>query len=177
MMVVSPAGPPDEPVATVSLPKHPARLANAAIGVSVPPRRIAFGLLRRHEVVGRRSIERPTDRSRHGRHSVRQPGSKRQTRVRRRDVRNGGADRRRAGRQRGGQRSASASLEGPAGPCRTRGECATDDSKRRSVEGGAAANAHSTRSRGQGTRAAKTRSCVQRTDSARDTIGEELDHV
>jgi len=37
--------------------------------------------------------------------------------VKRRDVRSGGADRRRAGRQRSGHRSASALLEGPAGPC------------------------------------------------------------
>ena len=74
--------------------ENPARLANAAIGVSVLPRRVAFGLFRRHELVGRRGIERPTDRPRRGRHSARQLGSKRQARVRRRDVRNGGADRR-----------------------------------------------------------------------------------
>jgi hypothetical protein len=35
-----------------------------AIGVSVLPRRVAFGLVRCHEWLGRRRIERPTDRRR-----------------------------------------------------------------------------------------------------------------
>jgi len=39
--------------------------------------------------------------------------------VTRRDIRRGGADRRRAGPRRSGHPSASALLEGPAGPCPT----------------------------------------------------------
>ncbi len=59
------------PIATTPVPvvptEDPAGPAHAAIGASVLPRRVAVGLLRRHELAGRRRIERPTDRGRRGR--------------------------------------------------------------------------------------------------------------
>ena len=67
------------------------------VGVLVLPRRVAFGRFRCHTLVGRRSIERPATGPRRGRHLARPFGSKRQARVRRRDVRHDGAVRRPAG--------------------------------------------------------------------------------
>ena len=90
-------------------------------------------------------------------------------RVRRRDVRRDDASRRGAGLARLRRRSAGAPPAGRAHPCPTRGAFATRDSRRGTVGGADVAIAHSTRSRGRGTRAAGSRSRVQRMGSARET--------
>jgi hypothetical protein len=123
--------------------ENPARLANAAMGVSVLPRRVAVGLFRRHELVSRRSLERPSDRPRRGRHSARQLGSTRQAVVRRRDVRGGGADRRRVVGRRSCRRSATGRPAQSARPCPTTSESATDESRRETAGVDDAVRVHS----------------------------------